>query len=85
MLPSALAWVFAGLKISVPYALIGAVVGELVAANRGIGYLLAAASGQFDTTGVFAALLVLTIIGILINEIVNRAEGFLLRWRVVSR
>ena len=85
VLPSALAWVFAGLKISVPYALIGAVVGELVASNRGLGYLLSAASGQFDTTGVFAALLVLTIIGILINEIVNRAEGFLLRWRVVSR
>ena len=85
VLPSALAWVFAGLKISVPYALIGAVVGELVASNKGLGYLLSAASGQFDTTGVFAALLVLTIIGILINEIVNRAESFLLRWRVVSR
>lgn len=85
VLPSAMAWVFAGLKISVPYALIGAVVAELVAAKAGIGFLLSLASGQFDTTGVFTALIVLTIVGVLINEVVNRAEGFLLRWRVVHR
>jgi NitT/TauT family transport system permease protein len=85
VLPSALAWVFAGLKMSVPYALIGAVVAELVAAKAGIGFLLSLASGQFDTTGVFTALIVLTLVGVLINELVNRAEGFLLRWRVVNR
>ena len=85
VLPSALAWVFAGLKLSVPHALTGAVVGELFASNKGLGYLLAAASGQFDTAGVFAVILVLTILGIIINEVVNRSEGVLMRWRVVTR
>jgi len=45
ILPSAVSWVFAGLRLSVPYALIGAIVGELIAANQGLGYLLADASG----------------------------------------
>ncbi len=85
VLPSALAWVFAGLKLSVPHALTGAVVGELFASNKGLGYLLAASSGQFDTAGVFAVILVLTILGIIINEVVNRSEGILMRWRVVTR
>src|SRR5579883_1061639 len=39
IVPSAIAWVFAGLRLSVPYALIGAIVGEIIAANRGLGYL----------------------------------------------
>src|SRR3546814_7195594 len=46
VLPSAVTWVFAGLRISVPYALIGAIVGELMASNRGLGYLLVQAQGQ---------------------------------------
>ena len=45
VLPSAITWVFAGLRISVPYALIGAIVGELIASNRGLGFLLADAFG----------------------------------------
>jgi NitT/TauT family transport system permease protein len=40
IVPSALQWVFAGLQLSIPYALIGAVVGEIMAANRGLGFLL---------------------------------------------
>src|SRR3546814_9769144 len=48
VLPSAVTWVFAGLRISVPYALIGAIVGELMASNRGLGYLLVQAQGQFE-------------------------------------
>jgi NitT/TauT family transport system permease protein len=85
VLPSALAWVFAGLKISVPHALTGAVVGELFASNKGLGSLLAASSGQFDTAGVFAVIIVLTILGIIINEVVNRSEGVFMRWRLVDR
>lgn len=49
-------WVFTGLRLSVPYAMIGAIVGEMIAANRGLGYRLSHASSQFNTAGVFAAL-----------------------------
>ena len=81
VLPSAAAWVLTGLKVSVPYALIGAVVGELISSNRGIGFLIGQASGLFDTAGVFAGLTVLAITGITLNAVLKRIEQRALRWR----
>lgn len=79
--PSAAAWVLTGLKVSVPYALIGAVVGELISSNRGIGFLIGQASGLFDTAGVFAGLVVLAVTGIVLNAGLKMLERHLLRWR----
>lgn len=79
--PSAAAWVLTGLKVSVPYALIGAVVGELISSNRGIGFLIGQASGLFDTAGVFAGLVVLAVTGIVLNSALKALENYLLRWR----
>lgn len=81
VLPSAAAWVMTGLKISVPYALIGAVVSELISSNRGIGFLIGQASGLFDTAGVFAGLVVLALAGVVLNAGLKAAERRLLRWR----
>lgn len=81
VLPSAITWVFAGLRISVPYALIGAIVGELIASNRGLGFVLANASGQFDTAGVFAALIVIMMLAFILNALVRVAEMKLMPWR----
>jgi NitT/TauT family transport system permease protein len=84
VLPSALGWIFVGLKVAVPYALIGAVVGEIVASNRGLGYLVQHSAGQFDSTGVFAALFVLMIVATALNELLTRAQGRLMRWKVTN-
>ena len=81
VIPSALGWVFVGLKVAVPYALIGAVVGEIIASNRGLGYLVQHSASQFDSTGVFAALFVLMFIATALNELLNRLQGRLMRWR----
>jgi NitT/TauT family transport system permease protein len=81
VLPSAITWVFTGLRISVPYALIGAIVGELIASNRGVGFLLANASGQFDTAGVFAALAVIMTLSFVLNGLVRLAEIKLMPWK----
>ncbi|MGE3926225.1 MAG: ABC transporter permease [Lautropia sp.] len=81
VLPSAAAWVLTGLKVSVPYALIGAVVGELISSNRGIGFLIGQASGLFDTAGVFAGLIVLAFTGIALNALLKRVEARALRWK----
>jgi NitT/TauT family transport system permease protein len=81
ILPSALIWIFTGMKSSVPYALIGAVVGEMMASNKGLGYLIQAAAGQYDTGGVFAALFVLMIIATGLHEILKQSERVMLRWR----
>lgn len=85
VVPSALTWVFAGVRLAVPYSLVGAVVAEMMAANRGLGFLISSAANQFDTAGVFAALVVLMVVSITINGLVGRAESILLRWKVVSR
>lgn len=84
ILPSAMSWVLTGLKISVPYALIGTVVGEFMSSNRGIGFLIAQASGIFDTAGVFAGLVVLAVVGALLNAALKRLERHLMRWRVTG-
>ncbi len=81
ILPSAAAWVLTGLKVSVPYALIGAVVGEFMSSNRGIGFLIAQASGIFDTAAVFAGLVVLAVAGASISAVLKRVETHVLRWR----
>jgi NitT/TauT family transport system permease protein len=85
VLPSASPWILTGLKLAVPYSLIGAVVGEIMASNKGLGYLLMHSQGQFDTAGLFAAIFILMIMGLLINEIVNRSEERLLRWKSAGR
>jgi NitT/TauT family transport system permease protein len=85
VLPSASPWILTGLKAAVPYSLIGAVVGEIMASNRGLGYLLIHAQGQYDTAGVFAAIIILMLMGLLLNEVVNRSETYLLRWKAAGR
>lgn len=82
--PGAVPYVFAGLKISLPYAIGAAVVGELISSNRGLGYLIQAASQDFDTTTVFAGLIALTVLIMVVNTLVDRLERSLLRWRPVD-
>jgi NitT/TauT family transport system permease protein len=64
------------------HALIGAVFAELIASNRGPGYLIDVSATQFDTAGVFAALLVLTIIAGILNAIVNFIDRKTSHWKV---
>jgi len=85
VLPSALTVIFVGLRVSVPYALIGAVVGEMMASNRGIGFLLTNSTGQFDTAGAFAALVLLVIISTFLNGMIVALEKYLLRWKKTQR
>lgn len=80
-LPSTLPWIVAGLRIGLGMALIGAVVGELVGSNRGVGYYIEAAAANFDTTGVFAGLVILMVLTIALNELMKAIEARLFRWR----
>jgi NitT/TauT family transport system permease protein len=79
--PASLAWIMSGVKVALPYALAAATTGELLAARRGLGSLLAHAAQQFDMTGVYSALLVLMAMGILVSEAANWIERRMLRWR----
>jgi NitT/TauT family transport system permease protein len=81
VIPSALNWIIVGLKLSVPYALLGAIVGEITASNRGIGYLIQSSAGQFNTAGTFAALIILIIFSSLLNYILSLFEKRFLHWK----
>lgn len=72
--PSAATWIYTGLRLAVPYALIGAVVGEIVASDKGLGFLLARAAGTFNTAGTFAALFLLMLIGTILGFMVDWSE-----------
>jgi sulfonate transport system permease protein len=80
-LPSAMAWIFSSLHTSIGFALVGAVVGEYMGAARGIGYVVAQAEGVFDTTGVFAGLILTSAVVLCIDLGIERFERYLLRWR----
>ena len=81
VLPSAITWMFTGLRLSVPYALIGAIMGEMLASNRGLGYLMADASAQFDTAGAFTGLVAIVLLGVVFNTVVRFAEKNAMPWR----
>jgi NitT/TauT family transport system permease protein len=85
IIPSSMSWVFAGLKISVPYALIGAVLGEMIAANRGLGYLVQFSGSQFDSAGVFAVLFVIALLAVALNFLVEVVQYRMQQWRIVDR
>jgi NitT/TauT family transport system permease protein len=80
-LPSAMAWIFSSLHTSIGFALVGAVVGEYMGAARGVGYVVAQAEGVFDTTGVFAGLILTSAVVLCIDLAIERLERYLLRWR----
>jgi NitT/TauT family transport system permease protein len=80
-LPSAMAWIFSSLHTSIGFALVGAVVGEYMGAARGVGYVVAQAEGVFDTTGVFAGLILTSAVVLCIDLAIARLERYLLRWR----
>lgn len=81
IVPSALVWVAAGLKISVPYALVGVVVAEMLASNEGLGYLLSRSATQFSSSGVFASIAALLVISLIISRLVSAITHRALRWK----
>jgi NitT/TauT family transport system permease protein len=80
-LPAAMPWILTGLKIGVPFAIIGAILGEFMAASHGLGYMIQHASNLFNIAGSFAGLILLMFIVLIANAGVNRLERYLLRWR----
>jgi NitT/TauT family transport system permease protein len=79
--PHALPQIFSGLKIGITLAVVGAVVGEWIGADNGLGYLLLQANTQLDTTLLFSALTLLVVLGVVLFMLVELAERLLLPWR----
>lgn len=83
--PNALPHLMAGEKVAVTLAVVGAVVGEFVGASEGLGYVLLVANGNLDSAQLFAALILMSLIGILLFVIVEVAEALLIPWHASRR
>ena len=81
-LPTALPFIFAGLKIGMTFAVIGIIVAEFVTAQRGLGYLMMFAEGNMDMPLLMAALFLLCIVGVLLYAAVALVEKMVIRWDV---
>ncbi|WP_326834898.1 ABC transporter permease [Amycolatopsis rhabdoformis] len=82
VLPAIAPWILTSLRLSIALALIGAVIAELVGASQGLGYYMGYAANTLDTTGVFAGLVVITVIAVIAEQLVALVERRVLRHRV---
>jgi ABC-type nitrate/sulfonate/bicarbonate transport system permease component len=80
-LPQITVPLLAGMKASVPFAMIGVIVGEFIAAQRGVGYLIDTATQNFDSATVFAGIVVLMIMMIIGMMLIALVEKRVLRWQ----
>jgi NitT/TauT family transport system permease protein len=79
-LPSALPFIFAGLDIGIVFAILGAVVGEFIGAKEGLGYLLLQTNYNFDIAGMFAILVVLSLMGLLAHFAIRLTQRKVAFW-----
>jgi NitT/TauT family transport system permease protein len=84
-LPTSLPYLFSGLKVAATLAIAGAVVGEFVGADKGLGYLLLVTNSNMETSLMFATIVALTIIGLAFFYAVEFVEALLIPWHVTHR
>ncbi len=78
--PNALPFIFAGLNTAIVFSVIGAIVGEFVGANKGVGFLILQANYQLDIAGAFSLFVVLSIMGVCLHATLRFAERRLVFW-----
>ena len=81
VLPSAIPFILAGLRLAIGRAMIGIVVGELYGSARGIGIMINQAGGTFETTKVFVGVATIVVFGLLLTDLVRRVEARTGAWR----
>ena len=82
--PSALTWIIASLHTAFGFAIVGALVGEVLGAQSGLGLVITTAQNQFNPDGVFATMIVIAVITLIAEFLLTRLERRLLSWRPPS-
>lgn len=85
IIPHALPHFFSGLKVAITLAVAGAIIGEFVGADRGLGYLLLFANGQLDTNLLFATIIILSILGVILFYLLLIIEYLCMPWKSAVR
>ena len=81
VMPSALSWITASMHVSFGFALIGAIVGEFLGSQHGMGLIIATAQGTFNPNGVYAAMVIVAVIALSAEWLITKVEDRLLNWR----
>lgn len=82
--PAVVPYVFGGLRVAVPYAVAGAIVGEIISSNRGLGYLIQYGAMDFDTTLTFVAIATIMALVIVLTSALEHAQRRLLKWQLTN-
>jgi len=85
VIPSALTWIIASLHVAFGLAIIGAIVGEFLGAQRGLGLVIATAQSNFNPDGVFAAMFIIAVLALTAEGLIGLLERRLLSWRPPSQ
>ncbi|MGH3118278.1 MAG: ABC transporter permease [Gaiellales bacterium] len=78
--PNALPFIFSGLKLAMTFAVIGAIIGEFVGANAGLGYLIILANSQMQTDMAYAAITILSLLGLAMYGAIGLLEKLIVPW-----
>ncbi len=82
ILPAISPYVFTGIRTSIPFSVIGAIVGEFIAATEGVGFFIRLSAGIFKTADVFTGIIVLMLMVIVMDKIAEMIEKRFLKWQV---
>jgi NitT/TauT family transport system permease protein len=85
LLPNALPNIFAGMKVAITLAVVGAIVGEFVGADKGLGYIILFANGTMDTSLLFSALVILSVLAFILYVFIGMMQRIFVRWHVSQR
>jgi NitT/TauT family transport system permease protein len=85
VIPSALTWIITSLHVAFGFAIIGAIVGEFLGAQKGLGLVIASAQNNFNPNGVFAAMFIIAILALTAEGLIGLLESRLLSWRPPSQ
>ena len=84
VLPSATSWILASMHVAFGFALIGAIVGEFTGADIGLGLLINHSQGNFDAAGIYAGMLIVTVLALVAEWLITQLESRLTSWRPPS-
>ncbi|TAL55907.1 ABC transporter permease [Pandoraea sp.] len=82
--PSAMTWIIASLHVALGFSIIGAIVGEFLGAQQGLGLVIATAQNTFDANGVFGAMLIIGVLALSAEALMSMLEKRLLSWQPPS-
>jgi NitT/TauT family transport system permease protein len=84
-IPSAMTWIIASLHTAFGFAIIGALVAEVLGAQKGIGLIISQAQGTFDPNTVFACMVIIAVVTLFAESLINLLEHRILKWRPPNR